>query len=319
MDPSSLNRMMTNWNQAVPVDWLHLDDFGNMDNFKTAYGWALLFSFVWFYFFHVAIFTLVTALSVSHWYFYRNDPNQCSGTGWRTDITEGWYPGRPMVLALWRVVWYHLGTAAMGSFVMTLVTMPRIILEYINSQSEADANPVLKGIIWCTRCCLCCLQNCVQFITEYAYVYCAVTGSPFWSSARKSFQLIAKYPVQVALDKMMSRALGFLACLTIPLGMGVVAFLVVKGEKVACALAIVPLAYITTRLVVGVYDVCVTTLFVCVMRDCEQFGGKYMPDRLLEVCGLQLDKEEAVEMRATDGGRLSHAVTGDSMDLTLSR
>jgi len=207
----------------------------------------------------------------------------------------------------------------MGSFVMTLVTMPRIILEYINSQSEADANPVLKGIIWCTRCCLCCLQNCVQFITEYAYVYCAVTGSPFWSSARKSFQLIAKYPVQVALDKMMSRALGFLACLTIPLGMGVVAFLVVKGEKVACALAIVPLAYITTRLVVGVYDVCVTTLFVCVMRDCEQFGGKYMPDRLLEVCGLQLDKEEAVEMRATDGGRLSHAVTGDSMDLTLSR
>jgi len=301
MDPSSLTKMMTAWNEHVPSA-LHLDNHGNMEDFQQAYAWALVFSLVWFYFFHVAIFTLVTALCVSHWYFYRNDQAQCGGTGWRTDTTYGWYPGRPVALAVFRVVRYHLGTAVMGSFVMTLVTMPRIILEYINSQSQGDANPVMKGIIWASRCCLWCLQKCVQFLTEYAYVYCAVTGSPFWPSATKSFHLIAKYPVQVALDKMMSRVLGFLACVTIPLAMGISAFLVIKGEKAVCAVAIVPLAYITTRLVVGVYDICVTTLFVCVMRDAEEFGGKYMADSLQQVCGLQVSVEDSLEMRSSRAG-----------------
>lgn len=34
---------------------------------------------------------------------------------------------------------------------------------------------------------------------------------------------------------------------------------------------------VTTRLAAGIYDVCITTLFVCVMRDCEHYGGRNSP------------------------------------------
>ncbi|CAE7663746.1 slc44a4, partial [Symbiodinium pilosum] len=98
-------------------------------------------------------------------------------------------------------------------------------------------------------------------------VYVAVTGKTFCSSAHASFVFFAKYPVQTAMDKMASAALGYLLCVTVPLGLAVVAFPWLSQDWPPCAAVIIALAYVTTRLAAGIYDVCITTLFVCVMRD----------------------------------------------------
>ena len=55
-------------------------------------------------------------------------------------------------------------------------------------------------------------------------------------------------------------------------------FKAVQVSVPALICATLPLNFkVTTRLAAGIYDVCITTLFVCVMRDCEHYGGRNSP------------------------------------------
>lgn len=289
-------KFMKFWNTCIePIMFLWKEE----DTFKKAcmtVAWFAVFSFLWAYFMHVAFFIAIVAFAVSHWYFYRDDPERNAGTG----IHSGhWFFGRPALLATLKVFRYHFGSLAFGSFVMAVATLPRIILEYIVKQTNAEANSVTRAIVWVLRCLLWCLQKCLEFITEYSYVYIAVTGKPFCRAAHASFVLIAKYPVQVALDKMATTAIGYLTCVTVPMGMAVLAFYTARhNEWFGNAVFILLLAYVVTRLTVGVYDICVTTMFVCAMRDAEHYDGRYAPEGLRFVCELAA---------ADDSPRQSHA------------
>lgn len=261
-----------------------------------------LFVFLFIYHFHVSLCIAITAMCVSHWYFYRNDPERNAGTGVNS---EGWFFGRPILLAFLRLCRHHLGSLVFGSCIMAIATMLRLIFEYIAAKTkDQESNPVVRAAVCACRCCLWCLERCLQFITEYAYVYVAVTGKTFCSSAHASFVFFAKYPVQTAMDKMASAALGYLLCVTVPLGLAVVAFpWLSEGSWPPCAIVIIALAYVTTRLAAGIYDVCITTLFVCVMRDCEHYDGRYMSKNLRSACGFgELARQSlAARQSAVDG------------------
>lgn len=304
LEQAELENIVATWNTLAPTSW-DIDTEEELENFYEGIIWVLVASFIWFYYFYVAIFRLVTSLGVSTWYFYRNDPDNSAGTGWYADVAPCWYPGKPAVLACSRVFAHHLGSAAMGSFIMTLATMPRIIFEYVQSRTGGaeQSNPMMVAIIRCARCCLWCVEKCVHFLTEYAYVYVAVTGNNFCKSARSSFGLIAKYPGQVAIDKAMSLALSYLACATIPLLMGILSYWYSSSEPLVVAILIMVLSYIVTRFAVGVYDICVTTLFVCVMRDVDKYGGIYMPDPLAEALGVTTEIENAKDGEKEEEGK----------------
>lgn len=278
MEVEDLEPMLPYW---VGWFWKVTDSFAQA---QIALLWMTVFSFLWAYFMHVAMFVAVVSMGIQHWYFHRHDPSRNSGTG----IHSGhWFFGKPALIAFIKVCRYHLGTMAFGSFVLTVATIPRIVLEFIVRQTKADKNRVGRLVVCVTRCLFICLQNCLQFLTEYAYIYTAVTGKPFCSSAHASFILMAKYPRQVALNAGMSTAIGYLVCITVPVGISVVAYYLLQPEEWApCTVFIFCLAYVTTRLTVSVYDVCITTLFVCLMRDLELSEGKYAPDGLRKECDL---------------------------------
>lgn len=54
-------------------------------------------------------------------------------------------PVTPILSSVLRLVRYHLGTVAKGSFIITLVKVPRLILMYIHNQ--------LKGRVLNFYCC----------------------------------------------------------------------------------------------------------------------------------------------------------------------
>jgi len=280
--------------------------------------WTVLFGFLWVYYMHVAVFTCTCAMCVSQWYYYRNDPEQGRGVG---ISSAGWFPGRPVIVATGIIFWYHLGSLAFGSLLVAIVAMPRIVLEYIVQRYKLEEqNSAVKVIIWVVRCLLWCLHKCVEFLTEYAYVYVAITGSSFCSSAKSPFQLIAKYPVQVALDKMASVVLGYLVCFTVPLAMVFLSYLKVENpeDSFAVGLFTFGLAFVTARLAVGVYDIVVTALFVCVMRDKDLFGGRYMEG----LDGLRNVFDSAGKSDEADAGELSQqlrARRSDAVELSDQR
>eukprot|EP00913_Durusdinium_trenchii_P017028 g16013.t1 len=160
------------------------------------------------------------------------------------------------------------------------------------------------------RCSLWCLEKCLSFITEYAYVYVAVTGKSFCSSARSSFVFFAKYPLQTALDKMASTALGYLLCITVPAGLVVVGYFCgLKDAWPVCALVIAGLAYVTTRLAAGIYDVCITTLFERVVPYIEFING-LMPGAI--VAYEMMNEPDLLQWDAT-----AEAVRNSTMDLAM--
>ena len=127
-------------------------------------------------------------------------------------------------------------------------------------------------------------------LLRYAYIYIAVIGEAFLPSACKSFQLFAKYPAQVALNELTTWALGFLVSLGVPLAMAGLAFFELRDSLVtyqSCALALMVLAFIVSHMAVGVYDVIVTTLLICAMRDEEHCGAQYMSDSLRQAAGFE--------------------------------
>lgn len=93
---------------------------------------------------------------------------------------------------MWWIIRYHLGTIAFGSFLIAVVQLIRIIFEYYRSQIEKanKENPMIKCLIWTTRCCLDCLERFIKFISKNAYIQCAITGKNFCASAWNAFVLI---------------------------------------------------------------------------------------------------------------------------------
>ena len=114
-----------------------------------------LFGMFWLLWFMTGLGDMVIAGSVAAWY-------------WTLDKSETmWNVGA--LPSLYRVVRYHLGTLAFGSLLLAIVSMLRVLLEWIEqkmAQYGAD-NPVVKCLACFCRCCLWCLEKCIRYINKY--------------------------------------------------------------------------------------------------------------------------------------------------------
>jgi len=69
---------------------------------------------------------------------------------------------------------YNLGSLAFGSFLIAVVTVIRLIFEYIDAKMKGVgengvmAAPV-KCLMKCVRCCLDCCHRFVKYINKNAY------------------------------------------------------------------------------------------------------------------------------------------------------
>ena len=123
-----------------------------------------------------------------------------------------------MVSAFWRLVRYHLGTAAFGSFIIALIQLVRIILAYIehlvkkyevrikskNYSTELNlqkkgfgtagkvALVILKAVLACLQCILACFERFMKFINVNAYIETAIYGYNFCRAAMKAFKLLVR-------------------------------------------------------------------------------------------------------------------------------
>lgn len=93
-------------------------------------------------------------------------------------------------------MWYHCGTVAFGSFCIAVITMIRVVFEYIVKQSEgagAKENPIFKVVVCCVRGVLYLLDQYVKFISKNAFIQTALMNTSFCASAWNSFYLIVRH------------------------------------------------------------------------------------------------------------------------------
>ncbi|KAM4642724.1 choline transporter-like protein 3 [Discoglossus pictus] len=115
--------------------------------------------------------------------------------------TVSWYLNRekrtirhPILSSMSLLFWYHLGTAIKGSFLLTLVRIPRIILMYISQLINKWDNRCTRCTSQCCFPCFWCFEKFLQCLNQNAYTATIINGTGFCTSAKDAHSLMMKNP-----------------------------------------------------------------------------------------------------------------------------
>merc|ERR1712159_907959 len=146
--------MATAGNVVTTADGVHTLEYD--ENFQN----ALMFYFVmivWIVEWMGAVaFMIITGAILI--VFFDNDPNQKE---------KRW----PLWESVKLVLWNHLGTAAIGSFLITVLVIIKWIVYYLMEQAkQQDQTGFMKYIAECVKCCCECIEQCMRYMTNLAYI-----------------------------------------------------------------------------------------------------------------------------------------------------
>ena len=147
--------------------------------------WFYVFGLCWIIAFIICVQQFMIATLACMWYY--------SGQGQEMSDARGEVS---VCSALKWAIWYHVGSIAMGSFLIALITFIRIVFEYIVYQYEKvgdKENAIYKALKCVIRCVLWCLDKYVKFITKNAYIQIALHSEAFCTSAWNAFCLIIRH------------------------------------------------------------------------------------------------------------------------------
>ncbi len=81
-------------------------------------------------------------------------------------------PSQPIQIVVCNADRYHLGSVALGSFVVSLIQFVRFLLEYLEKKSKIAqakagvAGAFVKYLMCCVNCCMWYLEKVVKFINR---------------------------------------------------------------------------------------------------------------------------------------------------------
>ncbi|RWS10489.1 choline transporter-like protein 5 [Dinothrombium tinctorium] len=213
-------------------------------------------------------------------------------------------PPFPVVKGAYRALRYHMGSIALGSFLLATVRFIRIIIEWIQNKCKRYADSSIAKAVFCLcRCCFWCLESFLKFINTNAYIMIAVYGENFCASARNAFMLLLRNILRVLVIDKVADYLLFLGKLVVTAFMAVLSFYYFNQRlefdvKFFAPPAVhyfwVPIVaicfgtYLIASSFFAVYDMTVDTIFLCFLEDCERNDGSpskpyYMSKELMEI------------------------------------
>jgi len=185
--------------------------------------------------------------------------------------------------------WYHNGSIAFGSFVIAVVTMIRVVFEYIVKQYEAAGmkdNVIFKIVTCCIRCVLWCLDKYVKFITKNAYIQIALSSNSFCSSALSAFWLALRHAGRFGSAAIIGTIMMVLGKATIVGTSAWLTLVVVKTQypevqqPMLPAAIVAAVAYLVAGLFLSIFSFSCTAILHCFILDEDTGGSKHTPDSL---------------------------------------
>jgi len=228
-----------------------------------------LFGFLWMANFFVACQHMVIAGAVAGWYFCRDKKKL----------------GMPILSSFIRLVRYHIGSVAFGSFIIALIQLIRIIMAYVERKLKkhiGSSNPI-NIILKVCQCCLWCFEKCMKFLNRNAYIEVAIYGYNFCKAARKAFSLLASNILRVAAINSVGTFVLFLGkaavvASTVLIGIQIMQTQedMVKHQWAPITLAAI-FAYMIVDCFIGVYGMAIDTIFLCFCEDSDRNDGITKP------------------------------------------
>ncbi|CAG2218351.1 CD92 [Mytilus edulis] len=228
--------------------------------------WYYLLGSIWILQFTLACDTIVISGAVSQWYFSR-------------DKSLVRYP---IIRSLRMLLRYHLGSAAFGSLIITIVFAFRVFVNFIHNRLKNKTGSIVEFFLKCFGCCLWCFEKFISFLNSNAYVEIAITGYGFCHSARRAFKIVVGNALRLAAINSVGSFtlfLGKLAPLSVVIVLGL-KLLANRGDifypwfpiTISCIAA-----FIIASCFMGIYEKCIDTIFICFCEDHELNDGELKP------------------------------------------
>jgi hypothetical protein len=231
------------------------------------------FVLLWSHIFVHACGQLSISGAVSEWYF---DKSPGSGS---------------VFAALQRALRFHVGTAAFGSLIVTVVEVIRCVINfYINRTKRLKKDSaVFKILSCCANCCMGVLERIAHFASEMAYIQTAMHGTNFCASASNSFSLVTRNSMNIIALSGVSGAIMLIGKLLIAFGTTLASLFIFNGGQnlfqdtkqftsIPC-LVVFLLSYVVASFFLGVFESCIDTIFQCFCEDSERHGGKFTGEK----------------------------------------
>ena len=251
-----------------------------------------LFGIFWTTQFIAGFGVMVTAGAVAAFYWQRDD-----------------MPRGPIRKAMGRAVRYHIGSIALGSFIVAVVQFVRAIMEYVDKKTKkAQAgNPVVKFFMCCIKYCLWYLEKVLKYINRNAYILIAVKGYSYCYSALQAIKLIITNMLRIAAVNTVGDFLTWLGKLVITGLCGLAAFFMCDTDAYTdptsssyLSSPLLPvivtafIGYMEADIFLSVYEMAVDTILLSFCEDCGTAGGPhYAPPLLMSALGKSPKKKVA--------------------------
>uniref|UniRef100_A0A3Q2Y897 Choline transporter-like protein n=1 Tax=Hippocampus comes TaxID=109280 RepID=A0A3Q2Y897_HIPCM len=189
-------------------------------------------------------------------------------------------PAWPVARAALRLLRYHVGTVAKGSFIITLVKIPRLLLIYVHKQLKGKVKRRRRhpGARRSCICCLWCLEKCLNYLNQNAYAATAVNGTGFCASARDAFVLLVENALRAATVNAVGDFVLFLGKVLIVTTTAFAGVVLLNARR-DYAEWLLPLvlvclfAFLVAHCFLSVFEMVVDVLFLCFAIDTKYNDG----------------------------------------------
>ena len=259
----------------------------------------MCFGFLWVIAFVMAMNEFVVIVSAITWYYSDKEKPDDDGIPGDSDISVG----------MWWSIRYHAGTLAAGSLICAIVWAIRIVFEYIAKKMEGASgnNGCTKCLVGCMRCCLACFDRFIRYINMNAYIYCALSGESFCSSALNSFLLILKNAAKFGFVEGIATVFMFIAKFFVAILTTVTSFFVLNamvkvGSVYAPLFAVFFLSFVIASIFIEIFDTGANTILQCYLLDttvglCDD---EHIPKSLVKFFTAQEIKEAMEKSKTTE-------------------
>ncbi|XP_047441773.1 choline transporter-like protein 1 isoform X1 [Mugil cephalus] len=214
-------------------------------------------------------------------------------------------PVTPILSSVLRLVRYHLGTVAKGSFIITLVKIPRLILMYVHNQLKGKENACARCLLKTCICCLWCLEKCLNYLNQNAYAATAINSTSFCTSARDAFVILVENALRVATINAVGDFVLFLGKILIVTSTAFAGVLLLNyqrdyAEWLLPLIIVCLFSFLVAHCFLSIFEIVVDVLFLCFAIDTKYNDGTpgkefFMDKALMEFVESSRRLERAVE------------------------
>ncbi|XP_059830854.1 choline transporter-like protein 1 isoform X2 [Hypanus sabinus] len=217
-------------------------------------------------------------------------------------------PAMPILSSMRRLIVYHLGTVAKGSFIITLIKIPRMILVYLHSQLKGKENAFAKCLLKACMCCLWCLEKCLLYLNRNAYIATAINGTSFCTSAKDALVILVENAMRVAAINTVGDFVLLLGKLLIVLVTGITGIILLNYQRdytvwVLPLIIICLFAFFVSHCFLSIYEMVVDVLFLCFAVDCKHNDGSSGREYYMDKSLMEFMDESKKAMRSVSGNR----------------